>query len=88
MKQSTVRKLEAAGTARHFLNVLDSEDLAVSRKGNVLTLTDENGFGVLRKFNLLVLKKGFKAMRQGGLKTPMQRRLAWRAFEKVEGGER
>jgi len=88
MKQSTVRKLEAVGTAQHFMNVLEEDDLVVSRKGNVLVTVSENGFGVLRKFNHLVLKKGFKAMRQGGFKTSEQRWLAWRVFEKVEGGER
>jgi len=85
MKQSTLRKLEAAGTARHFLNVLNEEDLVLSRKGNVLETVTENGFGVLRKFNLLTLKKGFKSMKKGGFRTPMQRWLAWRVFE---GGEK
>jgi len=84
MKQSTLKKLEAAGTAQHFLNVLNEEDLVLSRKGNTLTTVTEGGFGVLRKFNLMVLKKGFKAMKNGGFKTPMQRRLAWSLFK---GGE-
>jgi len=85
MKQSTVKKLEAAGTAQHFLNVLNEEDLVLSRKGNTLTTVTDGGFRVLRKFNLLTLKKGFKAMKKGGFRTPMQRRLAWGFFE---GGEK
>jgi len=81
MKKSTLRKLEAVGTAQHFLNILNNEDeLSISWKGNTITTISENGFGVLRKFNHLVLKKGFKAMKQGGLKTPMQRRLAWESL--------